>query len=586
MKTGKKLKLWMVVFVILFVAAGAFGKVYYVDADAPGSTLGTSWETAFVYLEDALWFARDGDEIRMAQGVYKPDGPGGDRTASFNIDYAVKLEGGYAGYGEPNPDERNVDTYKTILSGDLNGNDVEVTRPQDLLEESTRADNSYHVVNVYLYYNNDSEPVLDGFTITGGNADGAYRDNQGGGMYMYYSKVRITDCKFINNKAGYGTMGDGGAMAFQNSRVIFKRCLFIRNTAGKDGGAVHMDGCGTCNDSYAEFKDCRFINNYARNDGGALFNTSNTLTNLLNCIIAGNFAGGYGGGVLHSTYSPYTTSLANCTLTGNWARYGGGAVHDDQQYYYTSNSALLNCIVWDNKQTEVGGSTSDVDYSDVKGGWPGTGNIEADPLFVQPGYWADIDDLSVVVEPYDEGAVWVDGDYHLQPGSPCIDTGDPAYIATQSGDSIPVVYYFDNPLDYVAKTSEMDLDGQLRVVGGKVDMGAYEYSVVISAEAGITPGNINLSGNGKWITCRIWLPEEYEVAEIDPGSIRLEDSIRPLWMWFDEAKQVAMVKFKLSEVQQLLEPGDMELAVTGRLDSGISFEAVVYIKVLGKDKDS
>jgi len=587
MKEAKKLNVYLVMALFMLVMGWTCyaGPIIYVDADATGANNGTSWADAYNDLQNAITAAYygAGDEIRVAEGEYRPTGPGGYRNVSFEIFRGLKVKGGYAGFGEPDPGARDVNAYKTILSGDLNGNDVEIARPEDLLDEPTRAENSYNVLKLGYDYTFTGVPELDGFTVIGGNADDIYISNRGGGMVLYgYShNARITDCTFINNTAQYG-----GAMSFMNSRVIFKRCLFIRNAAERSGGAVYLDGCGTCRDSYHVLKDSRFINNYAGLEGGALSSVSNTVASLINCVIAGNKAAGYGGGVFHSTYSPYTTSLANCTLTGNWARYGGGAVHDYQQYYYTSNSTLVNCVVWDNKYTEIGSSTSIAQYSDVKGGWPGTGNIDADPLFVQPGYWADVDDLSVVVEPDDEDAVWVDGDYHLQAGSPCIDSGDPAYVALPSGESIPVVYYFENPLDYVARTSETDLDGELRVVGGEVDMGAYEYRVVISAEAGITPGNINLSGKGKWITCTIKLPEEYDVAEIDPGSIRLEDEIRPLWMWFDEAKQVAKVKFKRSEVQQLLEPGDMELIVSGRLDGGISFEAVVYIKVVGKGKES
>ena len=74
------------------------------------------------------------------------------------------------------------------------------------------------------------------------------------------------------------------------------------------------------------------------------------------------------------------------------------------------------------------------------------GNIDLDPCFVEPGYW-------------DVNNVWVEGDYHLLDGSPCIDAGDP---------------------NYVAGPNETDLDGNPRVVDGDndgnsvVDMGAYE----------------------------------------------------------------------------------------------------------------
>ncbi len=117
-------------------------------------------------------------------------------------------------------------------------------------------------------------------------------------------------------------------------------------------------------------------------------------------------------------------------------------------------------------------------------------------------------------------------------------------------------------------------------------MGIYEYMRSVTAEVRIIPHNINLTGKGKWITCYIRLGEDCDVADIEPGSIRLEDEIRPPWMWFDEDKQVAMVKFKRSKIRTALdelEPGDVELTVSGYLSGGTLFEGTDIIKVTGKD---
>jgi hypothetical protein len=89
-------------------------------------------------------------------------------------------------------------------------------------------------------------------------------------------------------------------------------------------------------------------------------------------------------------------------VTGNSADSDGGG-----GFFVRSSSqvTLTDCIVWGNSAREIGGSgQASVGYSDVRGGWPGEGNIDADPLF----------------------ASYRDFDYLLRPGSPCIDAGDPA----------------------------------------------------------------------------------------------------------------------------------------------------------------
>ena len=124
---------WSVSLSTLAVAFGLAGTaqaaVYYVDADSPNDGPGNDWEHAFHYLQNALAVASGIDRIRVAQGTYRPDedsaNPGGtgDRSATFEPPSGVKIYGGYAGWGEPNPGERNIDAYVTILSGDLAEND-------------------------------------------------------------------------------------------------------------------------------------------------------------------------------------------------------------------------------------------------------------------------------------------------------------------------------------------------------------------------------------------------------------------------------------------------------------------------------
>jgi len=115
-----------------------------------------------------------------------------------------------------------------------------------------------------------------------------------------------------------------------------------------------------------------------------------------------------------------------------------------------SNPALTNCILWGDSPQEIilGSSNPVIEYSDIQGGYSGTGNINVDPLFMDPDGPDDIPNT------------WADNNYRVSSGSPCIDAGDPAFAR---------------------RPGETDLDGHLRTWDGdmsggiRVDMGAYEF---------------------------------------------------------------------------------------------------------------
>ncbi len=91
---------------------------------------------------------------------------------------------------------------------------------------------------------------------------------------------------------------------------------------------------------------------------------------------------------------------------------------------------------------------------------------------------------------------------------------------------------------------------------------------------------LNVQSEGKWITWYIWLPEGYDVADIKPDSILLNGVIEAAWRWIDEEEQVLMAKFSRSEVQDIVEPGEVELTVTGKLTDGTKFEGSDTIIVI------
>jgi hypothetical protein len=232
-------------------------------------------------------------------------------------------------------------------------------------------------------------------------------------------------------------------------------------------------------------------------------------------------------------------------------------MYSAEDYTRTINSIftamVINCIFWYNGSDGISGSSVDATYSDIEGGWPGQGNIDADPCFVDLGYW---DSNDTPQNPRDD--VWIEGDYHLLPGSLCIDAGDP---------------------DYVAEPNETDLDGKPRVKWGRIDMGAYEF-ISLPAEVRIIPQTINLNSKGKWITCYIWLSEGYDVADIDPDSVFLEDEIQPDQFLANQQQQVAVAIFSRQEIQAILNIGEVELTISVHLTNGTIFEGTDVIKVV------
>jgi len=252
------------------VDMGAYelARIWYVDADANTGGDGKSWSTAFKYLQDALNNkAAGGDEVWAAAGVYYPDeDEGGNVTAderqeTFQLVTNAAVYGGFAG-GETVRQDRNFRTNETILSGDIDNDDVGLPD----------GSNSYHVVT------GADGATLDGFTIEAGYANGSGADDKGAGIYCDGTSPKITNCIITSNKSG------------------------------EDGAGVY------CDNSLAEIINCLFYGNWARvNGGGAYCNGSDGLR-IINSTITGNRASGDGGGLYCNTSRPVIT---NCIFWEN-----------------------------------------------------------------------------------------------------------------------------------------------------------------------------------------------------------------------------------------------------------------------------
>jgi predicted outer membrane repeat protein len=341
----------------------------------------------------------------------------GGRTDTFQLINGVALYGGFPSGGGA-LSERDPNQYETILSGDLAGDDVGFTNNDE---------NSYHVV---IGSGTDPNAILDGFTITAGNADGSGANNKGGGMYNNNANPTVTDCTFIANYAYYG----GGAYNYTDAAPTFTDCTFTANTAGWGAGAMYNHHADPV------FVNCTFTANSAPYDGGAMRNYYGSPL-IINCLFVGNSASDRGGGMVNIQNSP---ELTNCVFSGNTSENDAGAIYNQSSdasvdnctfsensavdqggaifNHISANPSITNCILYRN--SDIGGTdesaqivlgSGSINYSCVQGltgGLGGTGNIGTDPCFVD----ADGPDDIVGTE---------DDDLHLLPVSLCIDIGDP-----------------------------------------------------------------------------------------------------------------------------------------------------------------
>jgi predicted outer membrane repeat protein len=244
--------------------------------------------------------------------------------------------------------------------------------------------------------------------------DCAFTDNlslTGGGLYLRECNSTISDCTFRNNTA----TSTGGAIRIRwDSTVTIAHCNFQSNTALTAGGAIAMG-----RDSNLTITNSRFVGNFAsgkklhnRTDswGGALYmgcGGDNTVS-VVNCLLVGNSAL-WGGALCGESKEIF---VANCTFANNRAA-EGNTLYCSPYYcpeYLFSTVHVRDSIVWDDQDSMINPDGEIfIASSDILGGWPGEGNIDIDPCFVDPGYW---DPNGTPEDPNDD--FWVDGDYHLK----------------------------------------------------------------------------------------------------------------------------------------------------------------------------
>jgi len=384
---------------------------------------GDTWADAYPDLIAALTDPNC-TEIWVAAGVYQP---GAARTDSFTLANGVAVYGGFAG-GETALSERDWKTNVTILSGDIDNNDIN-TDGNQIAESTTdiQGSNSYHVL---IGGSTDNTAILDGFVITGGQANGTTWPHWfGGGMFNDDGEPTLNNLVFSGSYANTG----GGAIYNANSDPIIANSLFVGNASGGYGGAIN-------NYSFSdpELTNVVFSGNTAVGDGGALRNIDSWPT-LVNVTFGSNTAGGDGGAVYNG--GPGTVTIKNTIIWGNTAGSVGHSIYNDGSL-----------------------TTVDISYSNIQGcggsggGWnpacgsDGGDNIANNPLFVEADGADSIPGTS-------------DDNLRLGFGSPSIETGTNIGCPATDLDGLP------RPVDADADAT------------ATCDMGAYEAGSMICGVA-------------------------------------------------------------------------------------------------------
>ncbi len=316
----------------------------------------------------------------------------------------------------------------------------------------------------FMYISTATSVTLDNCLVSQNYAGGS-----GGGIYMNTGAVlSVSGSTFFANTSNYATDGYGGGALFQLGGTLNVRfSVFDRNYAGKEGGMLFSDTgarvyiydslvtgntaltwAGACMFEYGGnnsgvkvlIERTRFIGNRV-SYGGALYVGGQLATEVTinSCVFAGNYAYASGGTIYNGWSNGARLTVLNSTFYNNAAGTSGAAIYGEASgLLYIYNSIFVSGNV-----AQLYGTITDVQYSDVAGGWVGTGNVSADPQFVSK----------------------VSGDYHLAPTSLLIDKGSNRYYQ-----------------------GALDLDGTARIKGDIVDMGAYEAPTKNDAVFNATKG--------------------------------------------------------------------------------------------------
>lgn len=414
---------------------------YYVKENGSGN--GTSWTDASGDIQLLINNASSGDQIWVAAGTYKPNRKPNalstitpnDRQNSFVLKAGVEIYGGFNGT-ETSIDQRDWFANETILSGDYNDNDL-VTGSGSTLSITNNGENALHVV-VSFGDAEDGNAILDGFTITGGNAndqslgmivDGHLLNSRcGGGIYSTVSSPILKNLNITGNVATYLAAGVYVFTGISSPPVAISNS-FIDKNENPGTGFVYGGGIFADVNTKLDLINVTLTGNKGFRGGGIGIGGATSVINLTNVTIAGNYAGQTGGGISFGGVNS-TFNVQNSIV------YGNTSAGVDNVYISSGSAGFANSLIQGS-----GGSAN----------WnPALEGIHPDGTAIDLGNNIDVDPVFLNPE---------NGDFRLAENSEAVNTGSNSLYADAGGNL----------------ETDKDVAGNDRLIDDIIDMGAHEF---------------------------------------------------------------------------------------------------------------